>query len=172
MANSPTRPSLACNADWLEERLESVYSRHPGYSDKAATLFTLDLGPPEELPDALRGEKWSFVQLPLATLQQVWRGRPQGGGTGCGTGLPLQAVAQVVGGEDDCRWRLAHAVAPACALQPTPSSAPRLLQTQELKDVEAGRAFGATLDLKAVGVPLGPDTLVPGVAVYRCAGGA
>lgn len=40
---------------------------------------------------------------------------------------------------------------------------------QELQDVDAGRAFGASLDLKAVGQPLGPDTLVPGVAVYRCA---
>ena len=35
--------------------------------------------------------------------------------------------------------------------------------------MDAGRAFGASLDLKAVGQPLGPDTLVPGVAVYRCA---
>ena len=59
-----------------------MYKQHPGYSEKATNLFTLDLGAPEELPDALRGEKWSFVQLPLATLQQVrwmvgrllWRG--------------------------------------------------------------------------------------------------
>lgn len=58
-------------ADWLEDRLDSVYKQHPGYSDKASTLFTIDLGAPEELPDALRGEKWSFVQLPLGTLQQV-----------------------------------------------------------------------------------------------------
>ena len=43
------------------------------------------------------------------------------------------------------------------------------LAPQELQDVEAGRVFGATLDLKAVGQPLSPDTLVPGVAVYRCA---
>ena len=60
-------------ADWLEERAESVYKQHPGYSEKATNLFTLDLGAPEELPDALRGEKWSIVQLPLATLQQVSR---------------------------------------------------------------------------------------------------
>ncbi|PRW45127.1 RNA binding [Chlorella sorokiniana] len=101
-------PSRRCFTlmNWLEERLDSVYKQHPGYSEKATNLFTLDLGAPEELPDALRGEKWSFVQLPLATLQQ------------------------------------------------------------ELQAVEAGRAFGATLDLKAVGQPLGPDTLVPGVAVY------
>ena len=29
----------------------------------------LDLGSPEKLPDALRGEKWSFVQLPISALQ-------------------------------------------------------------------------------------------------------
>ncbi len=66
-------PPSEPGADWLEDRLESVYKQHPGYSDKASTLFTIDLGAPEELPDALRGEKWSFVQLPLGTLQQVGR---------------------------------------------------------------------------------------------------
>lgn len=66
-------PPSEPGADWLEDRLESVYKQHPGYSDKASTLFTIDLGAPEELPDALRGEKWSFVQLPLGTLQQVRR---------------------------------------------------------------------------------------------------
>lgn len=101
-------PSRRCFTlmNWLEDRLESVYKQHPGYSDKASTLFTIDLGAPEELPDALRGEKWSFVQLPLGTLQQ------------------------------------------------------------ELDEVKAGRAFGATLDLAAVRHALTPDTLVPGVAVY------
>eukprot|EP00889_Picochlorum_renovo_P006800 jgi/Picre1/33830/NNA_001309.t1 len=36
---------------------------------KASTLFTLNMGAPEELPDALRGESWSFVQLPLGALK-------------------------------------------------------------------------------------------------------
>jgi hypothetical protein len=54
---------------WLEERVDSVYKLHPGYNEKASTLFTLDLGPPEDLPDALRGESWSFVQLPLGYLK-------------------------------------------------------------------------------------------------------
>jgi hypothetical protein len=54
---------------WLEEREESVYKVAPGYNEKAPTLFTLDLGPPQELPDALRGERWSFVQLPLGALR-------------------------------------------------------------------------------------------------------
>ena len=53
---------------WLEERLEEVYKRDPGFSETALALPTLDLGPPQELPDALRGERWSFVQLPLSAL--------------------------------------------------------------------------------------------------------
>jgi len=55
---------------WLEERLETVYKKDPTYSDKASSLSVLDLGPPEKLPDALRGERWSFVQLPLSALEQ------------------------------------------------------------------------------------------------------
>lgn len=64
-------PSRRCFAltSWLEERMEGVYKTHPGYSDTASTLFTLDLGAPNELPDALRGESWSFVQLPLGALR-------------------------------------------------------------------------------------------------------
>jgi hypothetical protein len=64
---------MVWGAGWLEDRLESVYKAHPGYSDKAASPFVLELGAPQELPDALRGEKWSFVQLPLGVLQQVRR---------------------------------------------------------------------------------------------------
>ena len=60
---------------WLEERLESVYKQDPGYSDKASSIFSLDLQSPQELPDNLRGEQWNFVQLPLpdllTELQQV-----------------------------------------------------------------------------------------------------
>ena len=47
------------------------------------------------------------------------------------------------------------------------SESPRLARSpQELKDVAAGKAFGASLDLAAVRQPLTPDTPVPGVAVY------
>ena len=55
-------------AGWLEERLETLYKPDPGYSDKASSLFTLDLQSPQELPDNLRGEQWNFVQLPLSDL--------------------------------------------------------------------------------------------------------
>ncbi len=50
-----------------------VYKQAPGYSDKATSLFTLDLGSPQDLPDALRGESWVFVQLPLAQLLEEAR---------------------------------------------------------------------------------------------------
>lgn len=55
-------------AGWLQERLENLYKQDPGYSDKAASLFMLDLQSPQELPDNLRGEQWNFVQLPLSAL--------------------------------------------------------------------------------------------------------
>ena len=62
--------SMSDAAGWLEERLENLYKKDPGYSDKAASLFTLDLQSPQELPDNLRGEQWNFVQLPLSALQE------------------------------------------------------------------------------------------------------
>ena len=66
----------------LEDRLENVYKKDPNYSEKAATLFVYEMGAPEDLPDALRGESWSFVQLPLgalrAELQEVVRGNAFG----------------------------------------------------------------------------------------------
>ena len=65
----PSRRCFALTA-WLQDRIENVYKTHPGYSDKAATLFSLDLGAPNELPDMLRGESWSFVQLPLGALRK------------------------------------------------------------------------------------------------------
>ncbi|DBB12647.1 TPA: TGF-beta-activated kinase 1 and MAP3K7-binding protein 2 [Trebouxia sp. C0006] len=63
-------PSRRCFTliSWLQERLENLYMKDPGYSDKAASLFMLDLQSPQELPDNLRGEQWNFVQLPLSAL--------------------------------------------------------------------------------------------------------
>lgn len=61
---------MSVTAGWLQERLENLYKKDPGYSDKAASLFTLDLQSPQELPDNLRGEQWNFVQLPLSALQE------------------------------------------------------------------------------------------------------
>ena len=57
-------------AGWLEERTQSVYTQDPTYKASSSAAFALEPSPPEELPDALRGEQWSFVQLPLSVLQE------------------------------------------------------------------------------------------------------
>lgn len=66
-------PSRRCFSimSLLEDRVEQVYKQDPRYSDKATSMFNLDLGAPESLPDALRGEKWAFVQLPLGNLTEM-----------------------------------------------------------------------------------------------------
>jgi hypothetical protein len=51
--------------NWLEERMETVYKKHPGYDPNSAPLMTFDAQAPKPLPDALRGESWAFVALPL-----------------------------------------------------------------------------------------------------------
>lgn len=53
---------------WLDERYETVYTRHPGFQKGAKPLLALDNPFPMELPDNLFGEKWAFVQLPLSGL--------------------------------------------------------------------------------------------------------
>lgn len=65
-------PSKRCLSliRWLEERYEPVYMRHPGFQKGAKALLTLEQSSPLELPDNLCGEKWAFVQLPLAAVQE------------------------------------------------------------------------------------------------------
>lgn len=63
-------PSRRCFTiiSWLEERLEQVYSVDERYQADAQAPYQLDLGSPSDLPDALRGEKWAFVEFPLGAL--------------------------------------------------------------------------------------------------------
>uniref|UniRef100_A0A7I4E8L4 RNA-binding protein Tab2-like N-terminal domain-containing protein n=1 Tax=Physcomitrium patens TaxID=3218 RepID=A0A7I4E8L4_PHYPA len=60
-------PSQRCVTliKWLEERFETVYSQHPGYQEGASPLLLQQQSLPLDLPDALRGEEWAFVQLPF-----------------------------------------------------------------------------------------------------------
>jgi hypothetical protein len=51
---------------WLEERYETVYSRHPGFQKGTKPLLTLDNPFASNLPDNLFGDKWAFVQLPFS----------------------------------------------------------------------------------------------------------
>eukprot|EP00522_Entomoneis_paludosa_P006475 CAMPEP_0172453568 /NCGR_PEP_ID=MMETSP1065-20121228/10825_1 /TAXON_ID=265537 /ORGANISM="Amphiprora paludosa, Strain CCMP125" /LENGTH=364 /DNA_ID=CAMNT_0013205753 /DNA_START=134 /DNA_END=1228 /DNA_ORIENTATION=- len=64
----PSRCTLAL-ATWLEERHANVYPNMEGYNrnmvGSSAPSF-LDVRTPVKLPDALRGEKYAFVSLPVA----------------------------------------------------------------------------------------------------------
>ncbi|KAF4360984.1 hypothetical protein F8388_016793 [Cannabis sativa] len=55
---------------WLDERFETVYTRHPGYQKGAKPLLALDNPFPMELPDNLFGDRWAFVQLPLSAVRE------------------------------------------------------------------------------------------------------
>lgn len=65
--------------NWLDERVESVYKKHPGYDANAPPLMAFEPTAPKRLPDALRGESWAFVALPLVGVreeaEQVKRGK-------------------------------------------------------------------------------------------------
>lgn len=73
----PSRRCFALFAE-LERRARDFYPRMPGFSATAPPPFgALDAafgggagggGAPAQLPDALRGEAWAFVQLPLEEL--------------------------------------------------------------------------------------------------------
>lgn len=63
---------------------------------------------------------------------------------------------------------LTHSLSLSALLFSSRSQPHSRVVVQELEDVAAGKAFGASLDLNAVRQTLTPDTLVPGVAVYRC----
>ncbi|XP_030444961.1 protein TAB2 homolog, chloroplastic [Syzygium oleosum] len=55
---------------WLEERYETVYTRHPGFQKGSKPLLALDNPFPMELPENLFGEKWAFVQLPYTAVRE------------------------------------------------------------------------------------------------------
>lgn len=54
----------------VEERMETEYSQHPGYDPLSAPLISLEKGSPNELPDALRGEMWTYTELPLDLVKE------------------------------------------------------------------------------------------------------
>ena len=68
----PSRCTYAI-AQWLEERHREVYPKMEGYrANMAATIggpSFLDVRTPVKMPDALRGEKYAFVALPLAEFK-------------------------------------------------------------------------------------------------------
>jgi hypothetical protein len=56
---------------WLNQRMATVYPQHPGYQAAANSAVVFPTTPPQPLPDALRGQKWQFVTLPVQTFQEM-----------------------------------------------------------------------------------------------------
>lgn len=57
---------------WLQERMQEVYPKEPGYELVAPNpSVQYQTQPPQPLPDALRGQQWAFVTLPAAEFEQM-----------------------------------------------------------------------------------------------------
>lgn len=67
----PTRRTYSLR-NWIEERNRDVYPLMPGYKPELAAEErarpALDRQP-VKMPDALRGDKWAFVELPLGEMR-------------------------------------------------------------------------------------------------------
>eukprot|EP00565_Helicotheca_tamesis_P004380 CAMPEP_0185724080 /NCGR_PEP_ID=MMETSP1171-20130828/672_1 /TAXON_ID=374046 /ORGANISM="Helicotheca tamensis, Strain CCMP826" /LENGTH=288 /DNA_ID=CAMNT_0028391855 /DNA_START=413 /DNA_END=1279 /DNA_ORIENTATION=+ len=70
----PSRRTFALTT-WIEERNRDIYPKMEGYRPTMARMGNagpsfLDISIPQKLPDALRGEKYAFVSLPLAEFRE------------------------------------------------------------------------------------------------------
>lgn len=84
----PSRRTLVLN-QWLQQRMEEVYPKEPGYEAVTNPSVRLENPLPQRLPDALEGQQWAFVTLPGADFAQMheWE-------IGFGEAFPLD-LAQV-----------------------------------------------------------------------------
>ena len=65
-----SRRTLALSL-WLEERMQNVYPAEPGYQPVVNPSVQFIPETPVALPDALMGEKWRFVSLPIAAFDEM-----------------------------------------------------------------------------------------------------
>lgn len=65
-----SRRTLALSL-WLEERMQDVYPAEPGYQPVVNPSVQFIPETPVALPDALMGEKWRFVSLPIAAFDEM-----------------------------------------------------------------------------------------------------
>jgi RNA-binding protein Tab2/Atab2 len=65
-----SRRTLALNL-WLEERMRSYYPTEDGYQATINPSVQFVPETPVALPDALIGEKWAFVSLPIAAFDEM-----------------------------------------------------------------------------------------------------
>lgn len=58
---------------WLQERMENFYPNQPGYDSAAAASSFVRYPPqnPQPLPEALQGDKWTFVTLNAAAFEEM-----------------------------------------------------------------------------------------------------
>ena len=84
----PSRRTLVLN-QWLQQRMEEVYPKEPGYEAVTNPSVRLENPLPQRLPDALEGQQWAFVTLPGEDFAQMheWE-------IGFGEAFPLE-LAQV-----------------------------------------------------------------------------
>ncbi|MCC3414783.1 MAG: Tab2/Atab2 family RNA-binding protein [Microcoleus sp. PH2017_29_MFU_D_A] len=68
--SASSRRTLALSL-WLEERMQDVYPAEPGYQPVVNPTVQFVPETPIALPDALIGEKWSFVSLPIAAFDEM-----------------------------------------------------------------------------------------------------
>ena len=66
----PSRRTLVLN-QWLQQRMEEVYPKEPGYEAVTNPSVRLENPLPQRLPDALEGQQWAFVTLPGADFAQM-----------------------------------------------------------------------------------------------------
>lgn len=58
---------------WLRERMETVYPNEPNYQASAASSASVLYQPavPQQLPDALQGQQWAFVNLTAKDFDEM-----------------------------------------------------------------------------------------------------
>ncbi|HBE17192.1 MAG TPA: hypothetical protein DEG17_23055 [Cyanobacteria bacterium UBA11149] len=58
---------------WLQERMKDFYPHQPGYDAAAAASSFVRYPPqnPQPLPEALQGDKWTFVTLDAAAFEEM-----------------------------------------------------------------------------------------------------
>jgi hypothetical protein len=69
----PVQPSRRTHAlvQWLQDRMQTVYPDHPGFSPSIAPSPQFEPAIPLPLPEALVGDGWAFVSLRFADLAEM-----------------------------------------------------------------------------------------------------
>jgi hypothetical protein len=70
IAAQPSRRTLALQA-WMDYRQQEVYPNEAGYTDKPAPSVGAPPPAPKPLPDALIGQQWALVSLPVSDLAEM-----------------------------------------------------------------------------------------------------